>query len=247
MSSVKWETFTCKNTKSEDKPNEDYAFFDQELNVGMLFDGVSRDKENGKYPVPSPSAIATKIFAHSILRSSKNYSDIGLGELQNIISCANKEVQIYNGQLNHRFPAGTVGIVFCINKSMLHYAYIGDSYAAIIRGDNRRVLTECQTAEVIKHKREYTSDEIRFDICNHISHPCGYGVWDGNPNAMDFVKYGSIKLHLGDVILLYSDGLCDEISSKSNSEIVRENVNDLFSDCPENGSDDRTCLKICIC
>lgn len=247
MSNIKWEFFTCKNTKSEDKPNEDYVFFNQELTIGMLLDGVSRDKEAGKYPIPSPSAIATKIFADSVLNNGKNYSEIGLDCLQNMISCANKDVQTYNGQLKHRFPAGTVGIVFSINKNVFHYAYIGDSYAAIIRGDSRRVFTECQTAEVIKHKREYTSDEIRFDICNHISHPCGYGVWDGNPDAMDFVKYGSIQLHLGDVIFLYSDGLCDEFSSKSNIEIVRGNVNDLFSDCPENGNDDRTCLKICVC
>lgn len=245
MSSVKWEFFTCKNTKSEDKPNEDYAFFDQELTVGMLLDGVSRDKEEGKYPVPSPSAIATKIFADSILECSKNYSDIGLGELQNIVSCANKEVQTYNGQLKHRFPAGTVGIVFCINKSMLHYAYIGDSYAAIIRGNKRRVFTECQTGEVIKHKREYTSDEIRFEICNHI-HSCGYGVWDGNPDAMDYVKYGSIKLSKGDVIFLYSDGLADEVVTKSSDELAQSLVSELFTYTPEKGNDDRTCLKISV-
>ena len=247
MSSIKWEFFTCKNTKSDDKPNEDYAYFDQEHAIGMLLDGVSRDKEAGKYPVPSPSAIATKIFADSVLVNGKKHSDIDLDSLQKIISAANKEVKAYNGQLKHRFPAGTVGIIFYIKKNVFHYAYIGDSYAAIIRDNSRRVFTECQTEEVIKHKREFSSDEIRFDICNHISHPCGYGVWDGNPDAMNFVKYGSIQLKPRDIILLYSDGLCDEISLKSDTEIVRERVTDLFSDCPENGNDDRTCLKICIC
>lgn len=245
MSSVKWELFTCKNTKSVDKPNEDYAFFDQEYFVGMLLDGVSRDKEAGKYPIPSPSAIATKIFADSVVTNSKSYTDIGLGEIQDIISAANKDVLIYNKQLKHRFPAGTVGIVFSISKSMLHYAYIGDCYAAVIRDNNRRVFTECQTAEVIKHKREYTSDQIRFDICNHV-HSCGYGVWDGNPNAMDFVKYGSIKISKGDVIFLYSDGLADEVASKSNDELTRFLVSELFTSTPENGNDDRTCLKISV-
>lgn len=152
----------------------------------------------------------------------------------------------YNEQLQHRFPAGTVGIVFSINGDLFHYAYIGDCYAAVIRGDSRRIFTECQTSNVIKHKREYTSDEIRFDICNHISHPCGYGVWDGNTGAMDFVKYGTIKIKEGDVILLYSDGLEKEAAVLSNSELAQEPLNTLFTNDPEKGNDDRTCLMITI-
>lgn len=246
MSGVKWDMFTCKNTKSAEKPNEDLALYNEKAHIGMLLDGVSRDKENGMYPVPSPSAVATKLFADEIQRLGGHQIEIGLGELEEIVIGANQKVNEYNEQLQHRFPAGTVGIVFSINGDLFHYAYIGDCYAAVIRGDSRRIFTECQTSNVIKHKREYTSDEIRFDICNHISHPCGYGVWDGNTGAMDFVKYGTIKIKEGDVILLYSDGLEKEAAVLSNSELAQEPLNTLFTHDPEKGNDDRTCLMITI-
>lgn len=68
MSGVKWDMFTCKNTNSAEKPNEDLALYNEKAHIGMLLDGVSRDKENGMYPVPSPSAVATKLFADEIQR-----------------------------------------------------------------------------------------------------------------------------------------------------------------------------------
>lgn len=244
MGNIKWDVFTCVNTKSDEKPNEDLAVFNQELCVGMLLDGVSRDKEGGIYPVPSPSAIATEIFAEEFQKQCSCLNTIGLGELEKAIRIANKKVNEYNSQLRHRFPAGTVGIVFAINNGFFHYAYIGDCYATIIRGNNRRTFSECQTTNVIKHKREYTSDVIRFDICNHVSHPCGYGVWDGNPNAMDFVKYGSIKLRKDDVIFLYSDGLEKEVAGLNNFDLEQKALSTLFTECPEPGNDDRTCLRL---
>lgn len=246
MSGVKWDMFTCKNTKSAKKPNEDLALYNEKAHIGMLLDGVSRDKENGMYPVPSPSAVATKLFSDEVQKLGDHHKEIGLGVMEEIVFGANQKLNEYNEQLQHRFPAGTVGIVFSIYGDLFHYAYIGDCYAAVIRGDARRIFTECQTCNVMKHKKEYTSDEIRFDICNHVSHPCGYGVWDGNPGAMDFVKYGTIKINEGDVIFLYSDGLEKEVAALSNSELARKPVNVLFTDHPANGNDDRTCLRITI-
>lgn len=41
---------TLKNTKQQDKPNEDLVFGDLDRNIFILLDGVSRDTINGKYP-----------------------------------------------------------------------------------------------------------------------------------------------------------------------------------------------------
>ena len=246
MIKISWDYFTCKNSKSDDKPNEDVGYYKPEHCVGVLLDGVSRDKENGKYPSPSPATIATEIFATEILNQASQFEQISLNELQSIIVKANEKVKEYNEILQHRFPAGTVGVVFSISKNIMNYAYIGDSYAFVIRDNKRRIFTECQTTEVTKHKREFTSDEIRFEICNHITHPCGYGVWDGNLAAMDFVKYGSIQLKQDDVIYFYSDGLAEEMEKLNIEELIQRKLEDLFTSCPKPGVDDRTCLKISV-
>lgn len=244
MADYKYEIYTCKNSKASDKQNEDFVLYDGKEGVGLILDGVSRDRENGIYPSPSPAFRASKIFADSVLEKGEDDSAKGILKIQNKIRRANLELKKYNAQLGHRFPAGTVGLVFSFERGCFHYGYIGDCYAAIIRDGSYRVFTECQTMMVAQHKKEFTSDQIRFDICNHISHPCGYGVWDGNENAMDFVKYGTIQIRKGDVIFMFTDGLLAEVSEKSTAELVNCPLEQLFLRDSDVRRDDRTCIRI---
>ena len=48
---------TEKNTCYADKPDEDYFFFDEASGFAMILDGVTRDRENGIYPNPSPACL----------------------------------------------------------------------------------------------------------------------------------------------------------------------------------------------
>ena len=246
MLNYKYEVFTCKNSKAQDKPNEDFVMYDEKENVGLILDGVSRDRENGSYPSPSPVLVASQIFADSVLKKMSCNVGTGILKIQNMIYKANTELKKYNEQLQHRFPAGTVGIVFSFEQKHFNYGYIGDCYAAIIRDNRYRIFTECQTMMVSKHKKEYSADEIRFDICNHVSHPCGYGVWDGNSSAMDFVKYGTIQIMPGDVILMFTDGLQAEVSEKNIVELIDTPLGQLFDTTPIEGKDDRTCIRITV-
>lgn len=246
MIHYKYEVFTCKNSKAQDKPNEDLVIYDEKKCLGLILDGVSRDRENGIYPSPSPALVASQIFADSILKKASGDVGMGILKIQNIICRANNEIERYNAQLQHKFPAGTVGVVFSFEHNHFNFGYIGDCYAAVIRSDCYRIFTECQTMVVSRHKKEYSSDEIRFDICNRINHPCGYGVWDGNSKSMDFVKYGSIEIMPGDVIFMFTDGLLSEVMEKSTAELVSSPLESLFSMIPEENSDDRTCIRIII-
>ena len=87
---------------------------------------------------------------------------------------------------------------------------------------------------------------ISLRICNHIEHPCGYGVWNGNEAAMDFVKYGQIRMIEGDVILFFSDGLENEVMDHKNDDLVRMKLYDLFPEVGIEDSDDRTILRLFI-
>lgn len=233
-----------KNTKANDKPNEDLVVYDDKIQVGLLIDGVSRDREQGVYPLPSPAAVACDIFSKKVI-SSCNENDIrGILRLQYAIESANEDLRLYNAELKHRFPAGTVGICFAIEEDLFYYGYVGDCYAAIIRNGMMRIFTECQTQMVAKHKKEFTSDEIRFQICNNIAHPCGYGVWDGNRSSMDFTKFGVIRVMAGDVILVYSDGLEAEVENVDMKSISSKSLSSLFGSNERVNLDDRSCLRI---
>ncbi len=246
MFNILYESVSYKNTKADDKPNEDLIVYDEAEKIGLLIDGVSRDKENGHYPVPSPAVVASEEFAKKMVSSFRESKLKGLEKLKLSVEKANDNVKKYNEILNHRFPAGTVGICFAIEQDSFIYGYIGDCYAAIIRNGTKRTFTECQTQMVATHKKEFTSDEIRFHICNNISHPCGYGVWDGNPNAMDFTKYGEIRILPGDAIIIYSDGLEADVQKWDVNSLAHVTLRELFGSNTGANQDDRSCLRIRI-
>ena len=54
---------TRRNTHWEDKPNEDFCWFDAEAGAALVLDGVTRDREAGRYPNPSPARLASEAFA----------------------------------------------------------------------------------------------------------------------------------------------------------------------------------------
>lgn len=245
MLKYKYEVISQKNTKYFDKPNEDYVIYNENDNIGLILDGVSRDRENGHYPNPSPASRANYIFSEKIMSEYTNIKKKGIKKIYDLICKANDELKKYNHYLKHHFPAGTVGIVFDLEDKYFNYGYIGDCYAVLIRDNSRRIFTECQTDMISKHKSEYSTDEIRFNICNNINHPYGYGVWDGNNNAMDFVKCDSVKLKNGDVILMYTDGLNWEVNNKSIYELKEYSLNELFLNNQE-GLDDRSCIRITV-
>ncbi len=43
-----------------------------------------------------------------------------------------------------------------------------------------------------------------------------------------------------------TDGLADEVVTKSSDELAQSLVSELFTYTPEKGNDDRTCLKISV-
>ena len=66
---------TEKNTCYADKPDEDYFFFDEASGFAMILDGVTRDRENGIYPNPSPACRACNAFAEAAQAVLLNKSD----------------------------------------------------------------------------------------------------------------------------------------------------------------------------
>lgn len=238
---------TIKNTKQQDKPNEDLVFCDLDRNIFILLDGVSRDTINGEYPFPSPAAEVAEILRANIHQELS----LTLGSAQEGIVTAmmkaNAKVKEYNREHMLDFAAGAVGIVGVIEGQWFYYGYIGDCYGRVITGDKVEIFTTCQTREIAKHKKEYSSYEIRHIICNNIKHPCGYGVLNGDKRAYDFIQSGVIDCTNLDQIILSSDGMEEYLSGSSIGEISESTAQELIIKAMRynnEGQDDRSVIKI---
>jgi serine/threonine protein phosphatase PrpC len=211
---------TRQNLSGTDKPNEDYVLADAEHHLYIICDGVTRTLIDGRYPLPSPAAEASQVFAttaHQMLLDSVGAAP--RDRLTRAVTSGNEAVAAYNAR---RFThidyigsdfGGTVGIIALIEGDLLHYAYIGDCGGYLIRQSTITAFTYPQTAQIAQHYRKHTTLQIRRDIRNNRSHPYCYGVFTGQPTALDCVEYGEFMLRSGDTIALISDGLAPYFDS----------------------------------
>lgn len=200
---------TKANQLGYSKPNEDYYLVDDRQRIYILLDGVSRDKNGGEYPNPSPSRLVSELFANTVYKCLKSWNKEG--DVSSVLRQAaiegNEAVKEYNRCCKWDFLPGTVGIVSVVVDMTFHYVYTGDCSIRLVRGDEVHLLTVAQTKLVHEHKDEFTADEIRNDIANNPTHPYGYGVFNGNRDTLHFLEYAHQAVLEGDVIVLASDGL----------------------------------------
>jgi hypothetical protein len=242
-----------KNNRNYIKPNEDFLVCDIAKNIFLVLDGVSRDKENGVYPVPSPSSIVSKCFADSFFDYFISYGteDI-LDSLKRSISYANSKIRDLNTQNNilWDFLPGVVGIILIIKNDVAFFAYLGDCIGRISNGKICNVFTESQTRLIQIHKAKYSASEIRNEICNNIYHPHSYGVYTGQEEALNFVRYGNIKIKSGISIIISSDGLNYYLDNQPISDVFSKNAEQIIQEAlvleTENNfqSDDKAIIKI---
>lgn len=243
---------TEKNTRYADKPNEDLFFFDEASGFAMILDGVSRDRENGIYPNPSPACLACTAFADAARAMLMKTSDAAPADrLKAAAYAGNMAVAAANEGFPSPFLPGTVGVLALFSEYKLYYAYIGDSNGILISNGTLSYFTTPQTAEVHRRRKEFTSDEIRTVICNNPSHPCGYGVWNGMPSAAEFLRMGELPLAAGDRVLLCTDGIDPFLASLPDKAIAAMDADILISQAmtymmPEGYMDDRTAVVISI-
>lgn len=246
MRKYKSKSISVKNDKMIDKPNEDYYLCDDKRNIYILVDGVSRDREQGRYPNPSPALDVSKIFVKKAYEYIVEYyekSNNYLNLLFEAIKEGNYAIKEYNSERvwEDNFYPGTVGVLIILKEKNMYYSYIGDCYGIIIN-EEKNIFTECQTEKIAEHKKEFRASEIRNLICNNKQHPYSYGVLNGNPYAMDFVVQGEIDIEANDKILLCSDGLADIVNEISGKQIYTMKAEEILSKAK--GHDDKTLIII---
>lgn len=257
MMKYKSEAVTIQNGKGINKPNEDYYLNDDDRGIYILVDGVSRDKIGGIYPNPSPAFHVSRLFTETVYAfladrlTEGGLPDGSLSEdgqrISELLPCAvkkgNDAVRAYNSQTRweNDFLPGTVGIAAVVKHGRLYYAYIGDCIGLVVNG-GKHLFTSCQTEKIAAHKKEFTAFEIRNRICNNTQHPYSYGVWNGDPRAMDFLRCGEIELDPEDRILLCSDGFSDVMERFAGEELYQMEMEQLTA--ASSSQDDRTMIRI---
>ncbi len=239
---------TERNTKLVDKPNEDCFICDDKNGIYIVLDGVSRDKENGFYPNPSPATEISKIVLEIVYEELVQQCNDNSINVYNAICKANTAAHHYNEK--HRknigdFLSGTVGVVAVIRDGILSYGYIGDCIGAIIEKDKMKEFTKMQTKNIAEHKGEFSAYEIRNIICNNKNHMCGYGVINGQEGAKDFISTGEFSVNTETTIFLASDG-CELIfENASLNELKTLSAEELISTYTNiYTADDRTLILI---
>ena len=117
---------TAKNTRYADKPNEDLFFFDEASGFAMILDGVSRDRENGIYPTPSPACRADNAFADAAQAVLlKKNGAAPADRLKAAVYAGNMAVAAAHEGFPSPFLPGTVGVLALLAEHKLHYPYIG--------------------------------------------------------------------------------------------------------------------------
>lgn len=199
---------TRRNTHWEDKPNEDFCWFDAEAGAALVLDGVTRDREAGRYPNPSPARLASEAFAAAARAALRSSAAMPPDErLARAAREGNQAVAAMNRAFAGDFLPGTVGILALLCDRRLHYICLGDANGILFSTGAALRFTHSQTDAVHRRRGEWSAHQIRTQICNHPDHPCGYGVWNGQDSARHFLCWGSLPLRPGDMLLLCTDGL----------------------------------------
>ncbi|MBQ2954856.1 MAG: protein phosphatase 2C family protein [Clostridia bacterium] len=215
------------------KPNEDYCIADAENLVFVIADGVTQSVEDyGGGLEKSDAAIAAELTAKALHEALVSAEDVGQG-MRDGTRLAIERVAEFNKTSGATFPPASCMISGCIRGDRLHFSYLGDSIAFLLRGDVKIQLAEQQTRYLSLYRKmtgaTLTKEEIYRDITNNAVSPGAYGVVLGDMRAMDLLRVSSVRLEAGDRVIISSDGMdqylfyapFDEIRKATPEDMIR--------------------------
>lgn len=220
MSNISVLTFQQKNKKG--RPNDDYYCWTLSGNTFAVADGVSRTQDPGAER-PTTSRLAAAAFCTEMTRALErgktfeqalvcaNATIAGLNEAKGITP----ETVDYLGR-DYISCVGIAGILGREAPNRFSYGYFPDCGIFVYDRDYLPILMSENHLAILEEFREgggfATTDEKRIwwrrDMRNRPDmRTMTYGVLTGEPAAVSYLKTGYVDLQLGDVAILFSDGM----------------------------------------
>ena len=266
--SIESEDLIRKNNKigvdgKESMLLEDYLINDKENSIFIVMDGISRSKEEiakskqsiarmvaetfantiHQYISTSPVAIDDFSKAKMVLREGFRVANLKVKELLE----NNKEM--YSGEL-----PGAVGIVAVIIDRMLVYGSVGDCMGILVRGNQKIIFSQKQTTfafDILEVENDRQC--LMENYVNNINSEYGYGVVNGQDEAIDFFNISYVNLDKNDVIFLASDGVSDLIQFAKVESFIHKELEEILTMSDEQDLlakkkyfDDKSVIKITI-
>jgi serine/threonine protein phosphatase PrpC len=144
---------TRRNNQDYYKPNEDYLIVDNGNRIYIICDGVTRNLIDGRYPDPSPSYLAAKVFAESVHRNilPNLYFNNPFKNLTDAIIYGNCRIAELNSErikTRQKILPGTVGVVAQIIRDKMYCIYLGDCSVWRFRNNKVERITNSQTQKI---------------------------------------------------------------------------------------------------
>lgn len=228
-------------------PLEDsYACYNNQ-NIYVVSDGITRQNAD-EYKIIENNCIAQNV---SKKFCSAFYEAI-VGELFGMVrgerihdklitafNYANGEVKKISDEYISNYPEiasspnfelpGAVGITAVIYNDTLYFGSVGDCVGILVRNGRKMIFSDKQTTYAFdKAGVERNRELLKQKYVNKPDNPYGYGVINGEVDAVKFFNVGHLALEYGDTIYLVSDGIADYIRYCNPSVYERLTVDEII-------------------
>jgi serine/threonine protein phosphatase PrpC len=198
-----------------------------------------------EYPNPSPAKLAAETFCNSVIKEIS-----GSIPLKQIFKIANNKILEFGFKKNPEPNLmendywGCVASVARIRNSILEWGFICDCGICVWdKKGNIKFKTQDEGTQTVNDMytlfKPYFGEEVknaqtfigrvilRGLFQNRLTYPRGdikkgFGVINGDKNALDYVRTGKLKLKEGDIIGIYSDGLTHCIPTKELANLIKK-------------------------
>ncbi len=225
--------YTRKDGSIARRPNEDYLICDELNKIYVVADGISRSDEEYRdfEDDKSVSGKVSEVFCNSMhklikemLLTEQNIEDFE-GNLIRSFEIANEEVErflstysdyymtrSYNQDGKYYEKPGCVAIAAFIFGNKLYYGSVGDCMGILYRGGRRIIFSDKQTDYAFTQINiERDRYKLYSEYVNKPDNEYGYGVVNGDKDAVKYFAVSRLDLEAGDIIYIASDGVCDMI------------------------------------
>ncbi len=218
-----------KKSKCIERLKEDYFLQSHKFPIFTMADGVLLAIKPGEpYLIPSGAGKVAEVFCRSAVKNAeKTYDSFGKEDVMDIFTEANAKVEKYNARRNRTkktvnyfnidYFSATVAFAL-VKNSELFWGAIGDTKIFLEDKNGKVEFSSSDRVEEIERitakkfpnpkpqqkkifQQKYYRNKIGPD-----GKLIGYGVIDGEPEALRYVESGKAKIKKGDQLFIFTDG-----------------------------------------